>query len=170
LAVRALARAPSEVRLVFLGEGSERRPLERLAKRLKVEDRVVFEGQVSRSEVLRRLAEASAVVFTGLREEGGIALAEALLLGVPVIVLAHGGAETVAATATDPERVALIPPGSVERTARLMGEAMGRFQQARWATNAPLVDHDHWEEELRGAFADALRGVSPDQTAFAEHR
>lgn len=170
LAVRALARAPSDVRLEFLGDGNERRPLARLAKRLRVEDRIVFEGQVSRPDVLRRLAEASAVVFTGLREEGGIALAEALLLGVPVIVLAHGGAQTVAATATDPERVALIPPGSVERTARLMGEAMGRFQKARWVSNAPLVDYDHWGEQLRSAFADALAGVRPDRTAFAQHR
>jgi hypothetical protein len=168
LAVRALARAPRDVRLVFLGDGSERRPLARLAKKLKVGDRIVFEGQVTRAEVLTRLAEASAVVFTGLREEGGIALAEALLLGVPVIVLAHGGAQTVAAAATDPERVALIPPGSVDATARRIGEAMGRFQNARWASNGPLLDHDHWGQQLRSAFEEAMAGATPDLAGATE--
>jgi glycosyltransferase involved in cell wall biosynthesis len=122
---------------------------------------VSFEGQVSRAQVFARLAEASAVVFPGLREEGGIALAEALLLGVPVIVLAHGGAETVAAGATDPSRVALIPPGRVDETARLMGEAMGRFRTAKWTSTGPLLDYEHWQRRLHQALEDALAGAGP---------
>jgi glycosyltransferase involved in cell wall biosynthesis len=159
LAVRALAYAPSDVRLLFLGDGHERRHLERLAKKLKVADRVTFEGQVPRSKVFTRLAEASAVVFTGLREEGGIALAEAMLLGVPVIVLAHGGAATVAAAATDPDRVALIPVGDIAVTARRMGEAMGRLSHAEASSSASLLDQEYWRSQLRGAFEEALAGA-----------
>ena len=161
LAVRALAHAPPEVELVFLGDGSERRPLARLARRLGVADRVRFEGQVSRTEALARMAQASAVVFTGLREEGGIALAEALLLGVPVIVLDHGGAGTVAGAAIDKERVALIRPESIETTAQRIGEAMGRFRSASRRSDAPLIDHAAWMEELREAF-DAALGRVPE--------
>jgi glycosyl transferase family 1 len=160
LAVRALAFAPPEVQLVFLGGGSERRELVRLAKKLRVADRVTFEGSVSRPEVFARLAGASAVVFTGLREEGGIALAEALLLGVPVIVLAHGGAATVGSAATNPARVALIPPASIGATARLMGEAMGRFGAAEWEASGPLLDYARWQQELRLALEDALAATT----------
>jgi hypothetical protein len=168
LAVRALAYAPPEVELVFLGNGSERRPLGRLARRLGVADRVRFEGQVSRNEALTWMAKASAVVFTGLREEGGIALAEALLLGVPVIVLDHGGAGTVAGAAIDKERVALIRPGSIGTTARRIGEAMGRFRSASWRSEAPLIDHAAWMEQLREAFGAALgRLPEPDVPARA---
>ncbi len=165
LAVRALAYAPREVRLVFLGDGTQRSGLSRLARRLKVADRVVFEGQVSRTQVFGWLAEASAVVFTGLREEGGIALAEALLLGVPVIVLAHGGAQTVAAAATDPERAALIQPGNIEVTARRIGEAMGRFMHAGWTPGDPLLDRAHWESQLQLAFQEALTSSGPNPGA-----
>jgi hypothetical protein len=159
LAVRALAHAPPEVRLIFLGDGGERRALGRLARKLGVAERVAFEGRVARAEVLARMAETSAVVFTGLREEGGIALAEALMLGVPVVVLAHGGAETIAAAASDPARVALIPPGSVDDTARRMGEAMGRFAGAQWSSTNPLLESDRWQEQLQDAFEDALSGT-----------
>lgn len=166
LAVRALAYAPSGVRLVFVGDGRERRPLERLARRLKVADRVAFEGWLPRSQVFTRLAEASAVVFTGLREEGGIALAEAMLLGVPVIVLAHGGAATVAAATTDPDRVALIPIGDIEVTARRMGEAMGRLSRAERASNTSLLDQDHWRSQLRNAFEKALSGAGEKESVL----
>ena len=159
LAVKALANAPPGVELVFLGDGPERRPLARLARRLGVADRVRFQGQVSRAEVFAWLAKASAVVFTGLREEGGIALAEALLLGVPVIVLDHGGAGTVARAAVDKERVALVAPDTVGATARRIGEAMGRFTGATQPSAAPLIDHDRWRQELQEAFRSALRVV-----------
>ena len=156
LALRALSHAPPEVRLHFIGDGHERPPLERLARRLKVADRVSFEGAVPRSTVFARLAEASAVVFTGLREEGGIALAEALLAGVPVIVLANGGAATVAGAATDHDRVALIPVGDVDTTARRIGEAMGRLCRMERTTDVPLLDQEYWRSHLRQAFEDAL--------------
>jgi glycosyltransferase involved in cell wall biosynthesis len=127
LAVRALAHASEAVHLEIIGDGPERLKLQRLARRLGVADRVHFAGQVPREAVLRKLEAAAAVLFTGLREEGGMALAEAMFAGVPVIVLAHGGARTIAESALESSRVALIYPGGVAATVRSMGEAMTRF-------------------------------------------
>ena len=42
---------------------------------------------------------ATTVLFTGLREEGGLALAEAMYAARRLIVLDHGGAEFVRADA-----------------------------------------------------------------------
>ena len=60
---------------------------------------------------------AGAVVFAGVREEGGTALAEAMQRGAPVIVFANGGAKTVAEAAIDHKRVRLVAPGSRDEIA-----------------------------------------------------
>ncbi len=140
LALRALACTPPDVRLTVVGDGPDRAKLERLARRLGIADRVEFRGAVRREEVFVLLAGAAGAVFTGLREEGGLALAEAMLTGVPVVVLANGGARTIAAAALDPSRVALIEPEGVAQTARRIGEAMTRFARRLPARTGPLLD------------------------------
>jgi glycosyltransferase involved in cell wall biosynthesis len=134
-----MASAAPHVRLAIVGDGPDRRALERLAARLGLADRVRFVGHVPRADVMRFVNAAAAVVFTGLREEGGIALAEAMLAGAPVIVLAHGGARTVAEGSSDHSRVVLIEPSGFAATARDLGNAMTRFSgQASDRTEANL--------------------------------
>jgi glycosyltransferase involved in cell wall biosynthesis len=156
LAVRALAHAPEEVSLVMVGEGPERSALLRLARRLGVAHRLELRGSVSRSEVLALLAEAAVAVFTGLREEGGVALAEAMSGGVPVIVLGHGGARVLAEAAYDPARVAIVEPEAVELTARRLGEAMARFVQQPSNVSTPNLDATEARRLLREKLAEAV--------------
>ena len=75
--------------------------IEELATRLGVDDRMEFTGRVDHETALETLANATVAVFTGLREEGGLALAEAMVLGTPVVVLENGGAATIASTEAD---------------------------------------------------------------------
>lgn len=142
LVLRSLATTPPDVTLAFVGEGPLRGRLERLAGRLGVAPRVRFLGRVPHHEISALLAGAPAAVFTGLREEGGIALAEALIAGTPTILLGHGGARTVAAAAVDEDRVVSIPPGPVAETARQIGRAMTRFSRDPPEGDAPLLDVD----------------------------
>lgn len=104
------------------------------------------------------LAGAAASVHTGLREEGGAALAEAMLGGVPVIVLAHGGARIVAEASNDPERTALIEPGRPTEAARRLGDAMTRFVGHRPANRTPYLDQEGTKLALWRALEDASRG------------
>jgi glycosyltransferase involved in cell wall biosynthesis len=156
LAVRALAHSAPSVRLVVLGKGSERRPAERLASSLGVAGRIEFRGPMPREQVLEMLVEARAAVFTGLREEGGVALAEAMLCGTPIVVLANGGAHTLAAAATDPSRVALIMPGAMDDTARRIGEAMTMFSANPSTRTDSMLDQGRARQILQAAFAEAL--------------
>ena len=127
LAIRALQHAAPDVRLVFVADGMERKELERLADSLGVADKVEFRGWIARDEMFRMVCEAAAVLFTGLREEGGCALSEAMQLGTPVIVLGVGGAQLLAETNTDASRVAIVPSDNSERAEREIGKMMSHF-------------------------------------------
>jgi glycosyltransferase involved in cell wall biosynthesis len=156
LAIRAVARASDDVCLQIVGDGPERRRLAQLANRLGVTRRVQFRGRATRAEIASYLAEAAAVIYTGLREEGGLALAEALLAGSPVVVLANGGARTVALAATDPSRVALIEPGRVDDVAERFAAAMVRFVRRTPEGTDPMLPVAAATETLRNAFFRAL--------------
>ncbi len=149
LALRALAFAHRDVILEIVGDGPERATLESRARRLGVSERVRFLGWAPRSRVLQTVAGAAAVVFTGLREEGGIALAEAMLLGTPVIVLAHGGARTLAESSVDRSRVALVEPADVVTTARRIGEAMSQFSRNSPDRHDSMLDAEETMRRFR---------------------
>ncbi len=156
LAVEALAHTPEHVRLVFVNDGYSRTDLERAAKRLGLTHRVEFLGRIPRTEMFRMMREASAVVFTGLREEGGMALAEAMISGAPVVVLAHGGPRLIAEHALDPARVAAVRPGSARATVARLGAAMSRF-----VTDAPgglgsNLEQDSTKQRLQAAILRAV--------------
>jgi glycosyltransferase involved in cell wall biosynthesis len=156
LAVRALSTTPEDVRLLMVGTGHAEKAVRRLAARLGVEHRIEFLGRVPRHRVFELISEAAGTVFTGLREEGGIALAEAMLCGTPVIVLANGGAATIAGSATDPARVILVEPGGVADTARRMGEAMTRVTRRPPQGTGPLLDQSAAVQALRDSVREVL--------------
>ena len=151
LAVHALTFAHRDVELRIVGDGSERSALRYLAQRLGVSSRLKFLGRATREEALQLMAGAAAVIFTGLREEGGITLAEAMLLGTPVIVLAHGGARTIAASGCDSSRVSLVAPCDVPTTGRRLGEAMSRFSQDTPGRYDPMLAGAEALRKLRAA-------------------
>ncbi len=156
LAVRALAFTPPSVRLRFIADGYEAAKLQRLADRLGVGDRVEFLGRVPRKEMFKMMSETAAVVFTGLREEGGCALSEAMLVGAPVIVLGIGGARLIAETNTDPDRVRIIDPGGAVSTARRVGAAMAEFSANPSQAKGSYLDQASVEAGLNQAVLDAV--------------
>jgi len=161
LAIRGLAEAAEDIQLIIVGDGPRRLWLRLLARRLGVAHRVEFVGRISREGVFRLLEEAAATVFTGLREEGGLALAESLACGVPTIVLANGGARTIAELALDHRRVAFITPRRVAATSREIGAAMTRFCDDLNADPTPNLDVAHAMRDLHGAVMEALQSGRP---------
>lgn len=165
LVLRALASAPG-CRLAVVGDGPERASLERFAERVGIADRVRFVGRIPRDEVFRRLSVASAAVFAGTREEGGVSLAEAMLCGVPVIALDHGGPREILRSALDPERVFRISPDRPAPTAAAIGEAMvvcsARARRGPAFSSGANLDRDRAFEDLRDACRRAMerRAVS----------
>jgi glycosyltransferase involved in cell wall biosynthesis len=156
LALRALAFTPPSVRLRFVSEGYETATLRRLANRLGLGERAEFLGRVPRDDMFKMMDEAAGVVFTGLREEGGCALSEAMLVGAPVIVLGHGGARLIAETNTDPTRVKIVQPAGPTETARKIGAAMAAFSANPSRAKGSYLDQASVERALNRAVLDAI--------------
>ena len=107
--IRALApllNRDSDMELHIAGEGPERSSLEALAVRLGCSQRVRFLGQ--REDLPDLLAKADAFVLPSLSEGFGLAVVEAMAMGVPVIATKVGGVpEVVPSWAHE----WLVPPG-----------------------------------------------------------
>ncbi|MFI1076051.1 glycosyltransferase family 4 protein [Streptomyces puniciscabiei] len=111
LAVRAIARLRTElpdVRLVILGDGPLRQPLERLAHRLGVGESVEFRGLLPRAQVFQACDEADVFLMTSLRDSSSTQTLEAWARGLPVVHLGHHGISDFSA----PGGAVSVPLGS----------------------------------------------------------
>jgi glycosyltransferase involved in cell wall biosynthesis len=134
LVLEALARV-DDARLDVVGDGSERRRLERIARTLGVADRVTFLGYVRDP---RELVAAADVAVSSSRDEPlGLSVLEAEAMGLPVVAFAGGG---IAEIVRDGETGWLVRDRSAVALAAAMRAAcvdrarvaeMGRAARAR---------------------------------------
>jgi glycosyltransferase involved in cell wall biosynthesis len=126
LALRALVRTP-EVTLTIAGDGPERANLEKLARELRVADRVTFVGHVADPRDAIRACDA---VLCASRKEGlGVALLEGMAMARPIVGLATDGVRELADA--DTGFVARPPDDDATRIARLAEQiARARSQRA----------------------------------------
>ena len=83
LANRKAGRAIATLDLI--GDGAQRRELEKLARGLRLQDVVTFSGWLSNEEVWRRLRGADALVVPSKFEPYGVVVLEAMANGRPVL-------------------------------------------------------------------------------------
>jgi len=159
LALRVLkyVKTPGVVLRIY-GNGRDRQAIARRAKRLHVMDRVRFEGWVHREELLRLVATAGVFLHPAFHDEAGLAVAEALSLGTPVVCIDRGGPPELLHSWPD-ARAQAVRPQSAERTARAMADAIDRFL----AEPPPIRTVPHptvrsFESELLAAYEVALDG------------
>lgn len=101
--------------LHVVGDGTERRPLERLAAELAIERSCRFLG--ARDEVQIHLVSASILIAAAPNEPFGLSVVEAMGAGLPVVATASGGhLETVGACAD----AVLFSPGDSQTAGRLL--------------------------------------------------
>jgi glycosyltransferase involved in cell wall biosynthesis len=93
LALRAVAALPADspVRLRIVGYGPLEEQLAGWIEDLELGDRVDLVGRVPYTEMRGEYRAADALLFTSIRESGGIQMLEALAQGCPVIALDHQG-------------------------------------------------------------------------------
>ena len=85
-AIRVMRRH-SEVRLVIIGDGDERKMLERRASDAGLAERVLFTGRLPFEEVVGYLKAADLFCFASVSETQGLVTMEAMAAGLPVVAV-----------------------------------------------------------------------------------
>lgn len=115
----------------IIGDGPERRRLERLARKLHLDGAVRFHGSVSREAVFEILDECDVLVHPSSHDSGGYVLAEAMAAGRPVVCLDLGGPGTIVSAETGVKIQARAPDQTVADLAAAMTN-LGRDPEFRF--------------------------------------
>lgn len=141
LAIRAVAKANSDICLDIYGDGEKRAELEALTERLKLHDRVKFLGWApNHNDLLHAFMNYRAYLFPTIAEANGIVMQEAMMIGLPVVTVRWGGpamlADNESAIYIEPESELAIVDGLAEAMNRLSGDA---HLATRISTNARQI-------------------------------
>ena len=129
------------MRLIVLGDGRERRALERRAK-----DNVTFAGRVDDETVRALLGAARGLIFPG-EDDFGIVCVEALASGAPIVALGAGGAREIVRDGIDG---ALVPAADVDAfEAAVLSVERREVDRDELRRRAALFDRPRFEERVR---------------------
>jgi glycogen synthase len=131
--------------VVLVGDGPERKALEREAGRLGVGDRLHFVGFLAHDRVPAVMSHADLLVLPSLYEELGTVLLEAMQAGLPVVASKTGGIPDVI---EDGVNGLLVPPGDPEALARAIDRLLADRDLAHRLSEGAhqrAKDYD-WEE------------------------
>lgn len=79
------------VRLTIVGDGPEKRNLQRLAVELGIGEAIQFTGWINQIDTIEHYRRADIFCFPSIREFGGAVVLEAMASGLPCIVTDYGG-------------------------------------------------------------------------------
>lgn len=89
--IKVLAKLPDNVCGIIIGDGPEKESLEKLARELKIDDRVIFTGFVDQNKKFQYLQNSDVFFLSSVHEGFGIVLQEAMQVGLPIIATNNGG-------------------------------------------------------------------------------
>jgi len=125
-AFKIMLEKRSALRLVLVGDGPERGPLEEYAKQLEISKYIIFVGfQPDVAEVINIM---DIFVLSSLHEGISISLLESLALGVPVVVTDVGGNPEVV---EEGRHGYFVPPRNPQELARTCMELLGDTEKRR---------------------------------------
>jgi glycosyltransferase involved in cell wall biosynthesis len=151
-----------DVELLVVGDGPERKRLERYARELGIADSVEFRPTVPYEDMPALYASASALVLASLptrgwEEQFGMVLVEALAAGTPVIACSTGAIPEVLGS-----HGTLVAAGDWLGIAQALGDAVaGAPAQRAEAERASLERYSAAAaaERLRAVYAELLAGT-----------
>jgi len=144
---RVRTRIPRDISLkvIIIGDGIQRKALERMISRLRLEDTVKMVGYQTRTAIRDYFAHADIFVLPAKLESFGIAALEARCAGLPVVAMKNTGVEEFIChgregllAETDHEMVALLVRLILDRELRL---SMARH-------NRETPPFTNWEEVI----------------------
>jgi glycosyltransferase involved in cell wall biosynthesis len=153
-----LASCGHDLPLTIVGDGPERVALERQVERLGIAPFVHFAGAVPHSEIAGYLAHADVMIFAAQGEGFGLAAAEALMAGGPVVACSDGGGVLDVVPESGAGRLTLPSPEAMSDAVldllhdpdhRALAKLVGESWRAR-------LSPDHVAEVCEGWYTEAL--------------
>ncbi len=95
LIINAIANIHKKIHLTIIGDGPERRKLEKLTQRLNIEDKITFLGNIKREKVISKLKESDIFILLSKNETFGISYLEAMATGNIVIAKKEDGIDGI---------------------------------------------------------------------------
>ena len=136
LAIRAMAHVSRPVRLVIVGNGSQRAALEREAAQSGAADRIAFTGALWGEPVAEMYAGALGVIYVPFDEDYGYVTLEAFLAAKPVVTATDAGGplefvrDGVNGFITGPDPIALAASINSIAADRSLAERLGHAGQS----------------------------------------
>lgn len=152
--------------LMIYGEGPQREELQMLAERLNVSGRVCFQGAVTNP--FDRLREADLFAFSSRYEGFGMALAEAMACGLPVVSFdcPEGPGQIIRHNVDG----LLVPPQDVDALADALEYLISHEEERkRLAARAPDVCRRFNLENILGMWDQLFAALSPTSSLQVEH-
>jgi 1,2-diacylglycerol 3-alpha-glucosyltransferase len=136
--------AMPETHLTIIGDGPERQNLERMVKKLHLEQAVTFTGYVANSDIGAYYQHADLFIFASTSETQGMVALEAAACGCPVVARAEMG---IISCVLDGQTGFLVDPSDVqtyvEKVLLLLREDQKRLEFAQAATAFAMVEGSH---------------------------
>ncbi len=95
-----LIREDKKIVLHIVGDGEYRKEFEELAANLGVQEQCIFYGHCPREQVQEIMSEVDFLVSASIMESFGCSIAEAQMLGIPVLATRCGGPESIVSPQT----------------------------------------------------------------------
>jgi glycosyltransferase involved in cell wall biosynthesis len=153
-----LASCGHDLPLTIVGDGPERANLERQVERLGIAPFVRFAGAVPPGEVPAFLERADLMLFPAREEGFGLAAAEALMAGVPVVACWDGGGLLDVVPETGAGRLTLPSAEAMSDATLDLLQDPDRFELARLVGESwrARLSPEHVAELCEGWYREAL--------------
>lgn len=153
--VAELVSRGHDVELRWIGSGPQRAELEQRAAALGLGERILLRGQLERSELEAELLAANAFLLPTAGETFGVAFAEALACGLPVVASGTGGHVSML---SDFEATRIAERSAAPLADALIDLLRGDDEARRIATAAAA--RERFSEEARlAAYAEVYRAA-----------
>lgn len=133
--IRALSLLPHNIRLLVVGDGSDKEMLVSLAKELGVTGRVIFTGQVDRTMTAKYRKISDIFVLPSRSEGQGISFLSTMVSGMPIVATQEGGlADFVFDAKRNPDKPTTgwaVDKNSPEQIAEAVKEILANPEQTK---------------------------------------
>ena len=143
LAIKEILKRRKDVMCIIVGSGELKKGLEKLVKKLNLQDHIKFVGAKPHEEIPLWMNACDVFVLPSLKESFGIVQIEAMACGKPIVATHNGGSEEIIKEKTG----ILVEP----RNPKQLKEALNKALDKEW-NGQKIVEYSKrfsWEEIVK---------------------